>query len=77
MKDYRQKQKLEVSYGYFVHWHHDLYGGLTYNGVFDTKEKAKKFADKQEGYDEINVLFLPYVEFESKIFALWDSSSCL
>ena len=33
-----QKHKLEVSYGYFVHWHHDLYGGLSYNGVFDSEK---------------------------------------
>jgi hypothetical protein len=72
-----QKHKLEVSYGYFVHWHHDLYGGLRYYGVFDSEKKAKEFADKQKGYDEINVLFLPYVEFEGKTFALWDeSASC-
>ena len=71
-----QKQKLEISYGYFVHWHHDLYGGLTYSGVFLSEEKAKEYADSEEGYDEINVLFLPYVEFEGKIFALWDETSC-
>ena len=72
----RQKQKLEVSYGYFVHRHHDLYGGLTYNGVFNSEEKAKEYADNQNGYDEINVLFLPYIEFEGKIFALWQGSAC-
>ncbi|NMB19122.1 MAG: hypothetical protein GX984_06700 [Erysipelothrix sp.] len=71
-----QKQKLEVSYGYFVHWHHDLCGGLSYNGVFESEEKAKEFADKQKGYDEIHVLFLPYVWFDGKTFALWDGSAC-
>src|SRR5690606_25769004 len=71
-----QKEKLETRYGYFVHWHHDLYGGLTYNGVFDSEEKAKEYADNQEGYDEIYVLFLPYVEFNGKIFALWEGSAC-
>lgn len=71
-----KKQTLKVNYGYFVHWHHDLYGGLTYNGVFESEEKAKEYADKQKGYDEIHVLFLPYVEFEGQTFALWNESSC-
>lgn len=72
-----QKQKLEVSYGYFVHWHHDLHGGIRYHGVFETEEEAIKYADKQTGYDEIHVLYLPYIEFEGKIFALWEGTSCL
>ena len=71
-----QKAKVEVSYGYFVHWHHDLYGGLTYNGVFESEEKAKEYANQQTGYDEINVLFLPYIEFKGKVFALWEGSWC-
>ena len=67
---------LEINYGYFVHWHHDLYGGLQYYGVFDSEEEAKEYADKETGYDRIKVLFLPYLEFDGKIYALWDESSC-
>ena len=71
-----QDQSLEVNHGYFVHWHHDLYGGLTYNGVFESREKAEEYASTQKDYDEIHVLFIPYVQLEGKIFALWDGSSC-
>jgi hypothetical protein len=69
------KQKLGVSYGYFVHWHHDLYGGINYTGVFDSEKKAKEFANKQTGYDEIHILFLPYIQFEGKIYALWEENA--
>ena len=55
-----------------MHWHHDLYGGINYTGVFDSEKKAKEFANKQTGYDEIHILFLPYIQFEGKIYALWE-----
>ena len=73
--------KLKVSYGYFVYCHHALYEGTTYYGVFESEEKAeekaKEIADKEKRYDYVSVLFLPYVEFNEDVFALWDETACL
>lgn len=82
-----QNMNVEVKKGYFVQCIDDLYAGLCYYGVFENENKAndfavnakkpKKYGNGNGNYDEVNVLFLPYIEFEHKIFALWGDSAVL
>ena len=67
-------KKLKVYHGYFVHCHHDLKGGLCYYGPFKKKKEAKKFKKPLRGFDYIDVLYLPYVEFDGNTHALWGES---
>ena len=70
-------EKLKIMQGYFVHCHHDLKGGLCYYGPFKNKKEAKNFKKTKRGFDDVNVLFLPYVEFNGNIHALWDESESI
>ena len=70
-------KKLKVYHGYFVHCHHDLKGGLCYYGPFKKKKEAKELEKHMRGFDEVHVLYLPYVEFNRNIHALWDESESM
>lgn len=49
---------------------------LLYYDVFDSEEEAHDFANKQKGWDYINVMYLPYIEHDGNIYALWNETAC-
>lgn len=71
------EELVNLKKGWFLHCVHDLIGGLTIYGVFETELKATDFSKNISGYDEKNILFLYYVEFDGKIFALGQMSECI
>jgi len=72
--------KINVNRAWFVHWHHDLYAGLTYFGPFNTKDEADNWTKENARFlksaDVWNVVELPYVVWEEKVIALWEEAFC-
>ena len=64
-------EKINVQNGWFYHWMHDLYGGISYYGPFESEQAAQGKADEDSGYDRIEVLYIPYVEHKGSIYGLW------
>lgn len=68
-------ETLEIKKGWFVHWHHDLYGGITY-GLFDSEQEATEYTAVLNKNAGIDVGYLPYVEYHSKLYVLGYMTEC-
>jgi len=65
--------------GWFVHCLHDLRGGLWYEGPYDEDVAKSRAAERKAagGWDEVNVLFLPFVKSEDHVYALWPETAAM
>jgi hypothetical protein len=65
--------------GWFVHCLHDLRGGLWYEGPYDEDVAKSRAAECKAagGWDEVNVLFLPFVKSEDRVYALCPETAAM
>jgi hypothetical protein len=65
--------------GWFVYCHHDLRGGLWYEGPYDEGTAKSRAAEHKiaGGWDEVNVLFLPFIKNGGHVYALWPEAAAI